>query len=268
MAYLKNKRRRSHKYSDDTKNMQDKLLRDVNSIDLKSIDAFWEKMLRYCKMRHYDPSYIEAWKSHRYRLFITMEWIRSAISLLNQDAKLSGVETGGISIVTDLLCEFFPNITWTNTVGDLRISWGIPENCIDFIVCTEIVEHLSDLPEGFQDSFRMTGLKSMLSLAYRTLRSGGILFITTPNVTSVLNIYRILCGNPPMAYNLHVREYTLSELVQQLEELGFLLVEGETIHCNTIDSEIDYRPIVQFLSEYDFDGNDRGDEIFIVVRKP
>jgi hypothetical protein len=266
--FVKRKQRNSKEYSADANKIHLELLKDVKSIDQGSIEAFWEVMVKYCRIRRYEPSYVQNWKSHVYRLFISMEWIRSAISLLGNDSKLNAIETGGETVVTDLLRENFPNVQWLNTIGDLRIDWGLPENSADLIVCMEVVEHLSDLPEGFQDSFRMTGVKSMLDLAFRTLHRGGIVFITTPNAGSWLSIYNILMGSSPMFFEMHIHEYTLEKLIELVKEKGFSLLKVETVFCYTVTSGLDYRLINQFLTEYGFDVNNRGDGIFLLARKP
>jgi ubiquinone/menaquinone biosynthesis C-methylase UbiE len=94
-----------------------------------------------------------------------------------------------------------------------KLPWD--DNSFDLIVAGEIIEHLIDT-----DSF-------LLDLN-RCLKKDGYLLITTPNLTSFENRFRMLLGKYPnwVEYRLgegsgHVRIYTAQVLIAQLEEHGF-----------------------------------------------
>jgi 2-polyprenyl-3-methyl-5-hydroxy-6-metoxy-1,4-benzoquinol methylase len=78
----------------------------------------------------------------------------------------------------------------------------------------EIIEHLVDTA-GFLEDVR------------RVLVTGGVLVLTTPNLASLENRVRLLCGRYPrwvdteLAGEGHVRAYTLPVLRRQLERQGF-----------------------------------------------
>jgi 2-polyprenyl-3-methyl-5-hydroxy-6-metoxy-1,4-benzoquinol methylase len=158
-------------------------------------------------------------------------------------------------------------VDWQLTKGDLRIDWGLPQKIADIILCTEVVEHLSDPPMGFQDSFERIGLQNFLKLCHQTLKPGGMLFITTPNSTSIIHLKNILAGYTPWYYKLHVREYSKRELVSLLEDARFYITKIKTVHCLTSHTEEDYTPIYFTLLQHQYETSDRGDDIFIVAQK-
>jgi hypothetical protein len=90
----------------------------------------------------------------------------------------------------------------------------------DRIVATEILEHLAT-PALF------------LSECWRVLRSGGVLHLTTPNVTDLRGRARALLGRSPQSHLfgigrtlrmnewVHRREYAPDEVARLLEAVGF-----------------------------------------------
>lgn len=90
----------------------------------------------------------------------------------------------------------------------------------------------------------------LLAEAYRVLARGGHLVVTTPNVTRIGNLFKLLVGrsphdrlappgyhNPEDEWQPHAREYAMYELAEMLGQSGFEVVErrhflGEdTQHC-------------------------------------
>jgi hypothetical protein len=57
-----------------------------------------------------------------------------------------------------------------------------------------------------------------------SLKPGGHLVLTTPNIASLLRRFRLLLRRQPI-YRYHVREYTTSEVLAMLEKAGFMPVE-------------------------------------------
>ena len=97
----------------------------------------------------------------------------------------------------------------------------LPDNSAQLVFALEIVEHL-------------TSPFHLLTEAYRSLKSGGHLVITTPNVTRIGNIFKLLIGRSPNdrlappGYNdpndewrPHAREYAMHELADMLRHVGF-----------------------------------------------
>jgi len=65
----------------------------------------------------------------------------------------------------------------------------------------------------------------VLSKINKALKLGGILALTTPDVASLFRRLRLLLGIQPI-YRYHVREYTMSEVLTLLREVGFEVVRA------------------------------------------
>jgi len=198
---------------------------------------------------------------------ITEKWIDEILQ--SRTGKITAVDLGVESVTSDYWRFKFPGVLWQNTDWDLRYPWKLPESSVDLIVCTEMVEHLSDQPNDiFNEGFYKLGFIALLNESYKALKPGGHLFITTPNAASVLHIKLALQGDPPWFFIKHVREYTLNEVLNQTREAGFEIIRARDIHCMSIMAFSDFSPIFQILLENGFSTNGRGDDLFVVARKP
>jgi len=116
------------------------------------------------------------------------------------------------------------------------------DNSVDIVFATEIIEHL-------------TNPRYMLSEAYRVLKSSGVIVITTPNVTRIGSVFKLLIGrsindrimpvgysNPDDEWRPHFREYSMGELINLLGEEGFKVVDS-TIYRDHM--EFAYKTIKQ-----------------------
>jgi SAM-dependent methyltransferase len=111
-------------------------------------------------------------------------------------------------------------------------SKGYPEkvpllgNSVQLVFALEIIEHL-------------TSPFHLLSEAYRVLESGGHVVLTTPNVTRIGNVFKLLIGrtpndrlappgynNPDDEWRPHAREYAMHELAEMLCQTGFDIAES------------------------------------------
>jgi SAM-dependent methyltransferase len=97
----------------------------------------------------------------------------------------------------------------------------LPDHSAQLVFALEIVEHL-------------TSPFHLMAEAYRLLKSGGHLVITTPNVTRIGNIFKLLIGRSPNdrlappgyddpndEWRPHAREYAMHELADMLRHIGF-----------------------------------------------
>jgi len=247
--------------------LNDQLYSDTREIPTHELIQMAKMLRTQCKNRGHSADLTDNWISHRYRIYLTIKWLREIYS--DKDEKITALEMGGDSVVTDILRNAFLRWTWSNTSGDLRYPWSdIESESTDLIVSTEVLEHLSDQPTGIGNGFYKSGVKFALMESIRALKRGGFLFATTPNVASVIQLKNILEGSTPWFYDIHVREYTVSEIIHELKVAGFEIYRWRTVHCLTVDYNHDYTGLFQMLLEHKYDVSSRGDDIFVVARKP
>lgn len=99
----------------------------------------------------------------------------------------------------------------------------------DTVVSSQVLEHLYDTDFYLEEAFRV-------------LKKGGVLLLTTPNAVSLTDRVRVMLGKLPitcevsMRYKLgskdlpngHIRPYTFPELRFQLTRTGFKVVDERT----------------------------------------
>lgn len=242
------------------------LFSDVESIPSEEWKKVEKQVADFCDRRQFLPDYKAAWVRSQHRLYLTIKWLEKLIP--PAATNMTGLEMGGESPATDLLNYYFPNLQWRCTTGDLRYPWKEESNSVDILVCTELLEHVSDLPEGFSDSFLGTGMKAVLGESFRVLKPGGRMLVTTPNSASILHLKSALFGYTPWFFTKHVREYTIDELTALIQEAGLQVVESRSIHCMTYDYYVNYTGEFKMLLENGYNTANRGDDIFLIARKP
>ena len=135
-----------------------------------------------------------------------------------------------------------------------------PDKTFQTIICCEMLEHFSRDP------------MHLFWESNRVLADDGLLFLTTPNITSVRAIEGLLTGYPPylwMKYNLkdaaeqHYHEHTPETVKTFLEASGFAVVELETEDVWAKSNPA----TLELLKELQFSAELRGDNIFVVGRK-
>jgi predicted SAM-dependent methyltransferase len=132
------------------------------------------------------------------------------------------------------------------------------------VLACEIIEHLVLDP------------MQMLLEIRRVLRPGGTLVLTTPNVTSLTSVSRILTqsGNPQVysqypnpegegreSETPHVREYAPQELREAVESAGFEIISLETARVGAFDAE----EIEVLLKANGFPGDLRGEQMYCIA---
>ena len=254
-------------YARDARALTRKLFADIDQLDEADLKNTRAKIREFCLAREYDQETQELWNSHIYRLMLTEKWIAEIAGSLPEDAK--AMDLGVEGIASDYWRFKFPHKQWENTDYDLRFPWQAAPSSVDLIVCTELVEHLSDQPNAiFNEGFYKLGFGTLLRESYRALKPGGFLFLTTPNAASVWHVKEVLRAKPPWFFIKHVREYTLPEVAEMLTEAGLEIVRKQDIHCMSVMSYSDYSPIFQLLLENGFPTDGRGDDLFVVASKP
>jgi SAM-dependent methyltransferase len=94
-----------------------------------------------------------------------------------------------------------------------RDSIPLPTDSVDGVIFTEVLEHLSPycIPWTMHE-------------INRTLKVGGYLFLSTPNVVSIGKRVKVILGKNPIGKK-HVKEYTMDEVKELVEEAGFSVEE-------------------------------------------
>lgn len=131
----------------------------------------------------------------------------------------------------------------------------------DLVLFCEIIEHLLNDP------------CKVLREIKRVLRTGGTLILTTPNVSRLENVARLIVGaniyDPYSGYGpygRHNREYNKHELYMLLSYLGFAVEEifSADVHDNGTDRCLD---VSKFGHLIEYRKNDLGQYIFIRAKK-
>jgi len=255
-------------YARDARALTRQLFSNINLLNEQDVSDTSEKLLEYCLARGYDTEARKIWETHAYRLLLTEKWISDALSARAPQAKI--LDLGVKDVASEYWRFKFPQFQWENTDYDLRFPWKTTASSFDMILCTELVEHLSDQvnEQSFNEGFYKLGFMTLLGESFKALKPGGWLLITTPNAASVFHLKAVLRGDPPWFFIKHVREYTMPEVVELLKNAGFEIVRKQDIHCMTVMAYSDYTPIFQLLLENGFPTEGRGDDLFVLAHKP
>ncbi|SAK70587.1 putative S-adenosylmethionine-dependent methyltransferase/MSMEI_2290 [Caballeronia hypogeia] len=175
------------------------------------------------------------------------------------------VEIGSLDYLTaKVVWSFFPQAQVVGTRHDLRHRpMPFPDGSVDNIVCLEVIEHISDI--RYRQATTLDGIFYFLEEVFRVLRVGGRALISTPNAASLWSMMQVLREQPPMMYEWHFREFTMSELRQIVEHCGFKVVAHNAEYAWHL---WDFSFITRFLEETRFSCANRGDDQFIVIEKP
>jgi 2-polyprenyl-3-methyl-5-hydroxy-6-metoxy-1,4-benzoquinol methylase len=96
--------------------------------------------------------------------------------------QLSASHAGGIITRADIRprpVSLAANVVWLQT--DLNNAIPVPDHSFNFLISTEVIEHLENPRATFREF-------------YRLLRPGGILIVTTPNQESMCSFAGLLMG--------------------------------------------------------------------------
>lgn len=105
-------------------------------------------------------------------------------------------------------------------------EFPLPEGEFDCVICTEVIEHIVFDPA-----------KGLLDQIKRILKPGGILLLSTPNLSSLDALLRMTRNETPMMHPVftevgwleHPKEYAPHELRKKIESVGFECLTLTTI---------------------------------------
>ncbi|MBF0502011.1 MAG: methyltransferase domain-containing protein [Candidatus Riflebacteria bacterium] len=151
------------------------------------------------------------------------------------------ISSAGIPMSSYYISDFAPGkLADAEKVGFNTIFWEIgkadplPEYFFDLCLCAEVIEHIFDT-------------ESLLHSLHKTLKTGGHLFLTTPNLVQWRNRFRMLFGKSPFHGNApsihthldpflsyeHIRICVLEEWIHLLRTCGFRIVETVGLYSRT-----------------------------------
>lgn len=177
-----------------------------------------------------NPWYKKEQKIQKERFFVTILWVVQSIR--EQDAKNVLVigPDGPIDWCINKL-GLLKNTNFSYTEFDLRYPFIFDDNHFDFIINTEVLEHIKDVDGSRRDIFNFSGVNSFLSECSRVLKSEKQMFLTTPNSCSIGAVCRVILHQGAISYKGHVREYSVVELDEVLNAAHF-----KTAYRTTIDT--------------------------------
>jgi SAM-dependent methyltransferase len=215
---------------------------------------------------------------HCYNPFVTMHCQRYVHSVLFAELELKAakvvLEVGdGWGAFTEGLRALFPSLVIEGSSADLRTVFTNKVDYYDFILNMEVIEHIKDLeiPGDWRqrDAYIGDGLKNFVNTCYQCLKPDGKMFLTTPNLSSVKSLWRVMNYSDPFSYEMHFREFSMNDLLRILVEAGFQIERYTTMQCyeqNQVPPEAKAR-ILSFLREMKLSTNNREEVQFVMAVK-
>jgi len=157
-----------------------------------------------------------------------------------------------------------------NIKTDLRYDFNIETNSYDFILNMEVLEHIKDKNEDNEDfhlreKMTFSGMKSLLSECNRILKPDKLMFLTTPNASSVAVILNVIDYKSPFDYPPHVRELSIFELRELVKD--FQILKLDTIFSWYPNRLENYNKTLETLKELGVSCENRGDNILTILKK-
>jgi hypothetical protein len=160
----------------------------------------------------------------------------------------------------------YPNVDLRDTgSADLRYPLDVAEGIADGVLAMEIVEHMRDRDDDPIDTFSGSGAKNLLVEAFRILRPGGWLFLTTPNGSQYGCAWRLVSGHGSRWVDDHVREFGWWEIQRDVEAAGFKIESATAL--DVYESQF-CDPALKLTMDFLRPNVPRGDCIFIIAIRP
>lgn len=227
------------------KDSEFEILEDRNGLITKGERKELEELLKYCKKEGFYEKYIINYNFMR---------VRADVDLLGcyVNKKAAILDIGAVPPILEqyLLRMGYENLTvWDPNVNDFYDffhEYNIKSNTVnisldeeestkdkyDLVIFSEVLEHLTG------------DIGAVIGKLRKCIKTGGYLYITTPNLESISGLYSIFCNGIALAsksrdtvyaqyervkengYYGHVREYTDKEVIRLMYDFGFDIVKG------------------------------------------
>jgi 2-polyprenyl-3-methyl-5-hydroxy-6-metoxy-1,4-benzoquinol methylase len=134
---------------------------------------------------------------------------------------VSDVEEAFLAIVGGMK-KHYPNIT---IIKDDIVRTQLPKNSFDLILCSEVIEHISDSSKAIQSMFELLKTKGVLVLStpqkYSTIEMiSKIVFLP-----GIIQIAQLIYREP--VYNTgHINLLTSKQVIKQCETAGFKILQS------------------------------------------
>lgn len=119
------------------------------------------------------------------------------------------------------LHQLLPVLVRSTGKQDLRYPTNLADNNYAGVCAMEILEHMKDRVEDRIDEMCYSGIRNLLAEAFRILRPGGWMFLSTPNLSQYGCAWRLIRGDAANWNLCHAREFGFLELQQFVAEAGF-----------------------------------------------
>jgi hypothetical protein len=262
---------------------------DISSTDISSTNILINKQKNHyfctndCVWKNIDINYLYSiidlelekdpyWIPHKNRYQTSVNYILEHLHDLYhlKGHSLNIMNLGGAySTISETISKIQGvNVIYYEDQFDVRYEW--PNNInfknVDLFIATEVVEHLRDIETSPRCTFTSSGILGMLSECYKNMNDDALLFITTPNCCSFIQIYNLLVNKSPFMYNLHVREMSFDELKGYINQSKMYVTHYTTINNFEFD-EIKLNFVLDLLKNYNFSTDNRFDNIFLLCKK-
>lgn len=136
---------------------------------------------------------------------------------ISKSLKKMGYEVSATDIASEIKKEFcsFEAVGIELCSCDLnneKLPFG--DSVFDCVILTEVIEHV-----------HIGSVRPTLLEAERVLKHKGILILSTPNATNLGNRLRALLGKEPLSHELHIKEYSLKEVLAFFKDSNFIVCQ-------------------------------------------
>lgn len=137
------------------------------------------------------------------------------------------------TIIDELFSTFAKDIIVENTECDIRYDFITNYDTYDLIISLEVIEHLKDRDSSYIPALATqvnSGIWNFFVNCNRLLDINGLLFVTTPNMNSYLNILNLINYKNPNFFTPHPKEISKDEIYHFNNVCNFNIIKYNTFN--------------------------------------